>query len=422
MAVVPQRAQAQSRSRHEAKIARTAYAYILPAAAIMTVITFFPLAYQLWMSTTDYSNLNLRTPNLFAQMLGTVVPSLAETYNSPHFLGLGNYARVVLNSLGKILSGFDFWRILLFNMLWTFSQVFFHVTIGVAVAMLLNVNGLWFKRFYRALYIIPWALPSLVAAMVWKNMFDDQSGSINKLLVLFGGKGLRWLQEIDPPARWIPPFVRVPQGSNPWLILFVFLLLLIIPFFFKRFRERLWLFIPWALGLQVLFALPVWGPKAVTASVGQLFPLSFYAVFVANVWLGWPFMMTVATGALQSIPRDLYEAAAIDGASPWQSFWSVTAPLLRPAMVPAIMIGIMMTFNQFNVIYFVSGGGPLHQTEILVTQAYRFVNETSINLGGTGSVRPYAVAAAFSYIVFAILATITLVTNRISRATEAYNE
>ena len=58
-------------------------------------------------------------------------------------------------------------------------------------------------------------------------------------------------------------------------------------------------------------------------------------------------------------------------------------------MVPAIMIGIMMTFNQFNIIYFVTGGGPLHQTEILVTQAYRFVNETTINVGG-GNVRPYA--------------------------------
>ncbi len=422
MAVIPQKAKAGRRWRQEINVARTAYTYILPAAAIMTVITFFPLIYQLWMSTTDYSNLNLRTPSLFGQMLGSAIPTLAKQYNSPHFLGLANYARVVLNSLGQILSGFDFWRILLFNMVWTFSQVFFHVSIGVAVAMLLNVNGLWLKRIYRALYIVPWALPSLVAAMVWKNMFDDQFGSVNKLIALFGGTGLRWLQEIDPPAQWLPPLVRPPEGSNPWLMLFAFLLLLVIPFFFKRFRERLWLFIPWALGLQVLFALPVWGPKAATASLGQLFPLSFLAVFVANVWLGWPFMMTVATGALQSISRDLYEAAAIDGASPWQAFWSVTVPLLRPAMVPAIMIGIMMTFNQFNVIYFISGGGPLHQTEILVTQAYRFVNETSINLSGTGNVRPYAVAAAFSYIVFAILATITLVTNRISRATEAYNE
>lgn len=408
--------------RREAQVARTAYTYILPAAIIMGIITLFPLLYQLWMSTTDYSNLNLRTPSLFGQIWGTIDPSVAEEYNSPTFLGFENYLIVVLNTLGQILSGFDFWRILLFNMVWTFTQVALHVSIGVAVAMLLNANGLWLKKLYRAMYIIPWALPSLVAAMVWRNMFDDQSGSVNQLLRLLGLEGnIRWLQAIDPPLTWIPPFVRLPEGGNPWLALFVLIGLLIAPLFVKWVREHMRAWLAYALVLQLAFALPVWGDKGVTASLGMLFPLSFYAVFVANVWLGWPFMMTVATGALQSISKDLYEAASIDGASGWQAFWSITAPLLRPAMVPAIMIGIMMTFNQFNIIYFVTGGGPLHQTEILVTQAYRFVNEVTVNLGG-GNVRPYALAAAFSYLVFIILASITLITNRISRATEAYNE
>ncbi|MGB9605084.1 MAG: carbohydrate ABC transporter permease, partial [Bryobacteraceae bacterium] len=144
--------------------------------------------------------------------------------------------------------------------------------------------------------------------------------------------------------------------------------------------------------------------------IGWKMPYSFYAVLVANIWLGWPFMMTVATGALQGIPEELYEAARIDGASAWQSFWQVTVPLLRPSMIPAIMIGMMMTFNQFNVIYFVTAGNPLHRTEILVTQAFRLVNEQ----------RMYGVAAAFSFIVFVILAGLTMITNRVSRATESY--
>ena len=105
--------------------------------------------------------------------------------------------------------------------------------------------------------------------------------------------------------------------------------------------------------------------------IGPVLPLSFFAVLIANVWLGWPFMMVIATGALQSIPQELYEAAEVDGASRWQQFWRITLPLLRPAMVPAIMIGIMMTFNQFNVIYFVTGGGPVGLTEILVTQGFK---------------------------------------------------
>jgi arabinogalactan oligomer/maltooligosaccharide transport system permease protein len=132
--------------------------------------------------------------------------------------------------------------------------------------------------------------------------------------------------------------------------------------------------------------------------------------------------MAIATGALQGIPHELYEAAEVDGATGWNSFWNITVPMIRPAMIPAMMIGMMWTFNQFNVIYFVSGGGPLHQTEILVTQAYRLVNETTINLAGLGNVRPYGVAASFAYIVFAVLATLTLITNRITRATESYAE
>lgn len=91
-------------------------------------------------------------------------------------------------------------------------------------------------------------------------------------------------------------------------------------------------------------------------------------------------------------------------------------------MVPAIIIGMTWTFNAFNVIYFVSNGGPLHQTEILVTQAYRLVNETTVNIPGVGSARPYGMAASFAYIVFVVLAIITLITNRYSRATEAISE
>jgi arabinogalactan oligomer / maltooligosaccharide transport system permease protein len=154
--------------------------------------------------------------------------------------------------------------------------------------------------------------------------------------------------------------------------------------------------------------------------LGSVFPLSFYAVLTTNVWLGWPFMMAIATGALQSIPRELYEAADVDGSSGWHSFWNITVPMIRPAMIPAIIVGMTMTFNQFNVFYFVSGGGPLHSTEILVTQAYRLVNETTVNLPGVGNVRPYGIAASFAYIVFIVLATITLITNRVTHATETY--
>jgi arabinogalactan oligomer/maltooligosaccharide transport system permease protein len=123
-------------------------------------------------------------------------------------------------------------------------------------------------------------------------------------------------------------------------------------------------------------------------------------------------MTVVATGVMQSIPADLYEEAAdIDGASGWQKFWSVTVPMIRPAMVPAIMLGTIWTFNQFAVIYFISEGRPFGRTEILITQAFKLVFEQ----------RLYGVAAAFSFVVFFVLLIITLVNNRVTRATEAFN-
>jgi arabinogalactan oligomer/maltooligosaccharide transport system permease protein len=409
------------------RIYRTAFLYILPATLIMLLITFWPLIYQFWMSFTQFSNRNLRTTNLILQMLGTFTGDL-KAYNSPAWVGLQNYIDILTGQLAKVLAGFDFWRILLFNFLWTVVNVFFHVSIGVAVAVLLNQDGLKGKRLYRSLYIIPWAMPGLVTAMVWRNMFDDQSGAVNQALKLFGLPGnTRWLQQIDPPLNWLPPFVRVPDGGDPYFFLFVFVLLLIIPFFFKKVREH-WLpfLIGWFLLLQLiaLVVLPalLGGGATETTSLGSVFPLSFYAVLMTNVWLGWPFMMAIATGALQSIPREMYEAAEVDGGTAWQQFKSITVPMIRPAMIPAIIVGMTMTFNQFNVIYFVSGGGPLHTSEILVTQAYRLVNETTINLPGIGNVRPYGIAASFAYIVFAVLAVITLVTNKISRATESFTD
>ena len=141
-------------------------------------------------------------------------------------------------------------------------------------------------------------------------------------------------------------------------------------------------------------------------------PLSFWAVWMANLWLGWPFMTVIATGALQSIPEELYEAARMDGASNWKQLMNITLPLIRPAMVPAIMVGTIWTFNNFNVIFFISGGGPFGRTELLVTQAFNLVFTQ----------RMYGVAAAFSIVVFLVLLGITLIQNRITRATEAYYE
>ena len=136
---------------------------------------------------------------------------------------------------------------------------------------------------------------------------------------------------------------------------------------------------------------------------------AFLAVILTNVWLGFPFMMVVALGALQSIPGELYEAADVDGASAWSQFWNITVPLLRPAMLPAITLGIVWTFNNINVVWLVSNGGePNDQTHILVSYVYE----------AAFSMYRFGWAAALSMIIFVILFTFTQVFINRTRATE----
>lgn len=323
------------------KETRRAWLYILPAGLLMAVITLFPQLFQVWMSFTDYRIGNLRF-NLFNQ----------ETWAqyAPDIVGFENFIKIINSSLA--IENYNFGRLLAFNIVWTFSNVIFHVGLGVIIAMALNTKNLFGRRIYRALFVLPWAIPGYIVALTWRNMYDDRFGAINQLIgIINDGIGTNFPTD----TRWLE--VSHPEGILSFL------------------------------------------------------PIAFFAVLIANIWLGWPFMTVVATGALQSIPTELYEAADIDGASGWQKFWNVTVPLIRPAMVPAIMLGTIWTFNNFNVIYFISEGGPFGRTEILVTQAFKLVYEQ----------RLYGVAAAFSIVVFFVLLIITLLNNRVTRATEAYD-
>jgi arabinogalactan oligomer/maltooligosaccharide transport system permease protein len=135
---------------------------------------------------------------------------------------------------------------------------------------------------------------------------------------------------------------------------------------------------------------------------------SFLTALTTNGWLSFPFMMVVSLGALQSIPAELYEAAHVDGATRWQQFRAITLPSLKPALVPAIILSVVWTFNQFNVIYLVTGGEPAGSTEILITEAYKIAFEKY----------RYGYAAAYSTVIFAILLAYGVLQNRLTRATE----
>ncbi|MEM9764930.1 MAG: sugar ABC transporter permease, partial [Pseudomonadota bacterium] len=135
---------------------------------------------------------------------------------------------------------------------------------------------------------------------------------------------------------------------------------------------------------------------------------SFIAVVTTNGWLSFPFMMVVSLGALQSIPADLYEAARVDGANRLQQFRLVTLPSLKPALVPAVILSVVWTFNMFNIIYLVSEGQPGGATEILITKAYKIAFEQY----------QYGYAAAYSTVIFGILLIYGTWQNRVTNASE----
>lgn len=108
-------------------------------------------------------------------------------------------------------------------------------------------------------------------------------------------------------------------------------------------------------------------------SVGWLTDVNvaLIAVIAVNVWLGIPFNLTILYSGLQDIPEELYEAASLDGASGWRSFWSITWPLLRPVTAVVLVLGVVYTLKALDVILGLTGGGPAGATQTLSTESYR---------------------------------------------------
>jgi arabinogalactan oligomer/maltooligosaccharide transport system permease protein len=186
---------------------------------------------------------------------------------------------------------------------------------------------------------------------------------------------------------------------------------------------RVLLILPWAVPSYVtalvwkgMFHRQFGAVNALLVALGSA-PISWFAKFstafaaniATNVWLGFPFMLVVVMGALTSISKDVLEAAEVDGASRWQTFRLVTLPLLRPTLLPAVVLGCIWTFNMFNVVFLVSGGEPDGTTDILVSEAYRWAFARNAQLG---------YAAAYAVIIFGLLVLMSRVLGRIGGGEE----
>jgi arabinogalactan oligomer/maltooligosaccharide transport system permease protein len=284
---------------------RLAYFYILPAFAVMGFVVIYPFIYNFVISLSNMSLTHFKDWRL---------------------IGFSQYV--------KVFSEGRFYWTFLYTVGWTVLNVFFHVVIGVGLALLLN-RPLKGRAVFRALLILPWALPQYITALTWRGMFNYRYGAVNLILNKYFGIA---------PIEWL----STPAGA-------------------------------------------------------------FVACLITNIWLGFPFMMVIALGALQSIPGEMYEAAEIDGAGWWRRLWSITVPLIKPVMVPAITLGVIWTFNNFNVIWLVSDGGkPADATHILVSFVYRQVF----------NYYRYGYAAALSLVIFGILLIFGIRFIRGTKATE----
>jgi arabinogalactan oligomer/maltooligosaccharide transport system permease protein len=212
-----------------------------------------------------------------------------------------------------------FWATFSRTVLWTAVCTLLQVSLGVLVAALLHQDFVRWRSAWRALLLLPWAMPQYIMALTWRGMFAGEGGAVNSLL---GAAGLPSVDWLNSPAA------------------------------------------------------------------------AFAAMVLVNVWMGFPFMMMVALTGMRAIPDSVYEAARLEGAGWWWQFTRLTAPLLRPAMLPATTLGIIWNFNSLNLVWlFTDGGEPADTTHILSSYVY----ETAFTYYRFGW------SAALSVVIFMIL-------------------
>ena len=204
-----------------------------------------------------------------------------------------------------------------------------------------------FRKVWRSLILIPYAIPAFISTVMWRGMFDPNLGFLNDVLGNFG-------------------------LEQPWFS---------------------------------------------SAAAGR------FAILAIQLWLGFPYMMLICTGALQALPEDIYEAAEVDGANAVHRFRFITLPLLLVSVGPLLIASFAFNFNNFTVVELFNRGGPpipdssvpAGFTDILITYTYA-------QAFGTGGGTDYALASAISIFIFLIVASITIFNFRLTRSWEEISE
>lgn len=242
------------------------YLLMLPLAIVLAILIFYPMVLVVRNSLQD------------------------RHFGSPTapFAGFANYA--------ELLGSGRFWTAAGHSVIWTIVSVCLQVIVGFMLALLLN-QRLYGKAFFRGLFLLPWVIPGVVVALIWKWMLNDLYGVVNNYLgkVDSAWYGLSWFSD------------------------------------------------------QTL-AMPT--------------------VIGINVWRGAPFVMVILLAGLQTVPRELKEAASIDGANRVQQFWHVTIPHMQKILLIVALVFMLFNFNNFDLIYLMTQGGPSDRTMTLPVLTY----------------------------------------------------
>lgn len=268
----------------------------MPSLAIIILIAFVPILYTFWLSL---HSLNLKSP-------------LATS----NFIGLSNYI--------LLLKDFRMWRALWQTLCFTVTSVSCELVFGLILALILNMT-FKLRGICRALILIPWAIPTVVSALLWTWIFNDQYGVFNDVLNKIG-------------------IIKVYKS---------------------------WLGVP---------------------------SLAFFSIIIAEVWKTTPFVALMLLAGLQMIPKDLYEAARIDGASKLRQFQFITLPLLKPIILVALLFRTLDAFRVFDLIYVMTAGGPGNSTEVLSLYTYKTLF----------SYLDFGYGCALSFVTFAIAGLISI--------------
>ena len=248
---------------------RIAYFMILPSVAMITLLTLVPLLEGLIVSVQS-------------QDMGRPNPT--------RFVGWEHYIRALFEDD-------DFWSSLRRTLIWTIGSVAGAYCLALSLALLVNID-IQGRKFFRALFLLPWVVPEVSTALLWKWLYGDEFGILNFILKSLG--------IISSPVLWL---------ADPNL------------------------------------AMP--------------------SVIVVQIWKLYPVMFIVLLAALQNVPKELHEAAIIDGANSRQRFWYITLPFIRGTSVITTLLASIWSFQNFDIIYLLTGGGPAGVTKVLATLMYQ---------------------------------------------------